>query len=171
MNEEWRAIPGLEGYYEASSAGRIRSVSRAWKNSEKIRPGRTLAARPSRSGHMRVQICVDGSETTWLVHRLVLLAFVGAPPAGTEGCHNNGDPADNRIENLRWDTHAANARDALSHGTHENARKKQCPSGHDYTPQNTYYNAGRKCRTCNRLRASENKAKASGVDIKIRRLA
>ena len=28
VNEEWRPIPGYEGYYEASTAGRIRSVDR-----------------------------------------------------------------------------------------------------------------------------------------------
>jgi hypothetical protein len=34
-----------------------------------------------------------------------------------ECCHNNGDPADNRLENLRWDTHITNYRDAVRHGT------------------------------------------------------
>jgi len=32
-------------------------------------------------------------------------------------CHNNGDPGDNRLENLRWDTYSANALDKRKHGT------------------------------------------------------
>ena len=41
---------------------------------------------------------------TRLVHRLVLETFVGAAPAGMEGCHNDGNRFNKRLENLRWDT-------------------------------------------------------------------
>ncbi len=34
-----------------------------------------------------------------------------------EGCHNNGNPADNRLSNLRWDTPANNCADKRRHGT------------------------------------------------------
>jgi hypothetical protein len=51
------------------------------------------------------------------VHRLVLEAFVGPCPEGMEACHNNGDTADNRLVNLRWDTKQANVADKLKHGT------------------------------------------------------
>jgi HNH endonuclease len=51
------------------------------------------------------------------VHRLVLLAFVGPPGDGQECCHANGDRADCRLENLRWDTRHANRADARRHGT------------------------------------------------------
>lgn len=60
---------------------------------------------------------VDGRAVNRSVHRLVLEAFVGPAPEGMEGCHNNGDPWDNRLENLRWDTHQANMADAAAHGT------------------------------------------------------
>lgn len=45
------------------------------------------------------------------VHRLVLLAYVGPCPLGQEACHRNGDRADNRLSNLRWDTPASNCKD------------------------------------------------------------
>jgi hypothetical protein len=51
------------------------------------------------------------------VHRLVLAAFVGPCPEGMESCHKNGNPEDNRVENLRWDTHQSNIDDKLKHGT------------------------------------------------------
>jgi hypothetical protein len=56
------------------------------------------------------------------VHTLVLEAFVGPCLPGMECCHRDGNPANNRLDNLRWDTRAANRRDMLRHGTHRNAR-------------------------------------------------
>jgi hypothetical protein len=31
-------------------------------------------------------------------------------------CHNDGDPTNDHLDNLRWDTHAANMQDAADHG-------------------------------------------------------
>lgn len=35
-----------------------------------------------------------------------------------ECCHNNGNASDNRLENLRWDTHYNNNQDRIRHGTY-----------------------------------------------------
>jgi DNA invertase Pin-like site-specific DNA recombinase len=48
---------------------------------------------------------------------MVLATFVGPCPVGMEACHNNGDPSDNRLSNLRWDTNAGNKADMVRHGT------------------------------------------------------
>ena len=47
----------------------------------------------------------------------MLEAFVGPCPKGMVCCHNDGDPTNNRPGNLRWDSYAANFRDAMVHGT------------------------------------------------------
>ncbi len=99
------------------------------------------------SGHRRY----DLGSTTMFAHRAVLLAFVGPCPEGMEACHNNGDPLDNRVENLRWDTRSNNTLDKVAHGTHPMASKTHCKRGHEFTPENTkdggaHY--GRQCRTC-----------------------
>jgi len=69
-----------------------------------------------------------GRKKKACVHRLVLLAFIGPCPDGMEACHNNGNPADCRLENLRWDTSAANEADKAKHGTanigEQNGRSK-----------------------------------------------
>lgn len=52
------------------------------------------------------------------VHRLVLEAFTGPCPVGQEVCHNDGNPVNNRLENLRYDTRENNQADRLDHGTH-----------------------------------------------------
>lgn len=63
-------------------------------------------------------------KRTVLVHRLILEAFVGSCPEGMEACHWNDDPTDNRLENLRWDTHRANGADMVRNGHHGGA---SCP--------------------------------------------
>jgi len=110
MTEQWRDIPGYENRYQASNLGRIRSVMR--KNVKVLKPYKDSAGRAivslAKSG---------GKRRPFLSHRGVLAAFVGPCPEGMECCHNNGDPWDNRLENLRWDTRKANKLDSIRHGT------------------------------------------------------
>jgi len=56
-------------------------------------------------------------HTTWFVSHVILTTFVGPRPKGMEACHNNGNHSDNRVENLRWDTHENNLHDMAKHGT------------------------------------------------------
>lgn len=73
-------------------------------------------------GHIRVML---SGAVMRLVHHLVLEAFVGPRPQGMQCCHNNGDPADNRLSNLRWDTPKANSADRLLHGTDKRGEKNR----------------------------------------------
>lgn len=70
------------------------------------------------NGHIGVTLTVNGKHTRLLVHRLVLEAFVGPCPPGMECCHfPDRNPANNHVENLRWDTHKNNLNDRWKHGT------------------------------------------------------
>lgn len=77
-----------------------------------------LKPRRGPKGHLHVKFR-NGKKVSIAryVHRLVLEAFVGPCPAGMECCHEDGDPGNNRLTNLRWDTHAGNMQDAVRHGT------------------------------------------------------
>ncbi len=70
-----------------------------------------------KSGHFRVGLLHDGKTAKFLVHRLMLLAFVGPCPEGMECCHADGNPSNNRLENLRWGTREDNKKDSKRHGT------------------------------------------------------
>lgn len=73
----------------------------------------------NRGGYQEVTLRTGGGrQATCLVHRLVLEAFVGPPPDGCVGCHENGIRSDNRVGNLRWDTPTSNIHDKRRHGTH-----------------------------------------------------
>lgn len=68
----------------------------------------------------------DGKHFSLAVHRLVAAAFLGPKPEGTEVCHNNGDPTDCRVENLRYDTRSGNQRDRVIHGTSNRGERHRC---------------------------------------------
>ena len=120
MNEIWKDIPGYEGRYQASTLGRIKSLERLVpsKNYATGKPFlRTVPERILRpgkhckSGHMSVVLGrgVSGKP----VHQLVMLTFVGPPARGQEVLHNNGNPADNRLDNLRYGTRRENILDVF----------------------------------------------------------
>lgn len=118
-SEEWRAVPGYEGFYEVSDQGRVRSLSRAWKSRYAVTmfPGRILAQAIKRNGYPVVSLSKNNSAKQFLVHRLVLIAFVGPQPTDMEACHENGIRTDARAANLRWDSRSANHQDKHRHGT------------------------------------------------------
>ena len=123
--EEWKDVPGYEGLYQVSDQGRVRSFPRVvvewdprWGSQRERRiKGRTLTPFQSGKGYLQVALHRDGRGDRFYVHQLVLIAFIGPCPDGKECCHGNGNPADNRLENLRWGTKTENLMDAVRHGT------------------------------------------------------
>jgi hypothetical protein len=151
--ERWRPIPGYEGSYEVSDLGSVRSLDRITDRGRKWR-GRTLAPAVMPRGYLIVTLWRDGKQRSALVHRLVLSAFVGPAPDGTEALHGDGDPANNMLSNLSWGTHAENQADQVAHGTHANASKTRCRAGHFYDEANTYSYPGRSKRGCRSCRST-----------------
>lgn len=86
---------------------------------------RKLNTRKDRGGYQYLRLSVGGKQIQRTVHRLVLEAFAGPCPRGMECRHLNGNPSDNRPENLRWGTKAENAADKIKHGTTTRVRGEQ----------------------------------------------
>lgn len=113
--EKWKVIEGYDEMYEVSTHGRVRS----WNNNGNNRKGRRKEPRklqPAGIRYLTVSLCQQGKGKRCTIHTLVLSAFVGSCPPGLEGCHNDGERTNNHLGNLRWDTHAANMREAIAHG-------------------------------------------------------
>lgn len=121
--EIWKEIPAYGRFYEASSFGRIRSKDRIVVKKhmsgcvmEQFYKSKILKGNHGRYGHLTVRLGISGKDFNVPVHRLVLFAFVGPCPKGFEACHNDGNPNNNRPDNLRWDTHTSNMNDRKRHG-------------------------------------------------------
>lgn len=106
--ETWLAVVGYEGLYEVSSDGRIRNA----------RTGRLkVYTYDKQKRRPFVGLWRNNKIRTIYPHKAVLEAFIGPRPKGMEACHNNGDPFDNKVANLRWDTTRNNQLDRIKHGT------------------------------------------------------
>jgi hypothetical protein len=106
-----RPIPGHPGY-AILDGGELWSC---WNNRGRMtnvwharRP-----PKPDRKGYLRIEL---RGKIRRYVHDLVLEVFVGLCPPGLEGCHNDGDPGNNFVTNLRWDTQENNQADKIKHG-------------------------------------------------------
>jgi hypothetical protein len=108
-NDYFRPIPGnRDGNALVDRDGRV------WK----VSTGYVLRSKRSdiKSPYYNVGIMVNGKTKSFLVHQLVLEAFVGPRPKGYHACHNDGNPHNNRVDNLRWDTVWANMKDRTDQG-------------------------------------------------------
>lgn len=81
-------------------------------NGKILKPGKY-----DRYGHLNVNLWKNGNKQFFAVHLLVMEAFVGPRPEGMEICHNDGNPGNNRKDNLRYDTPKNNNKDKIKHGT------------------------------------------------------
>jgi hypothetical protein len=113
---EWRTIPGFS-QYEISEHGDIK---------RRVRARTFLAGRSIRpqliKGYLEVELTSDGGRRCKRgVHRLVTMAFHGAPPSDIhEAAHWDGDAGNNHFRNLRWATPKENMADVVRHGRHRN---------------------------------------------------
>lgn len=104
--EEWKEVVGYEGLYQVSSDGRVRNTK-----------GLILKAiLEKKGGYLKVGLTKNKKVRQFFIHVLVLTAFDKPKPPGLQCRHRNGDPADNRFENLKWGTALENGLDKRLHG-------------------------------------------------------
>jgi hypothetical protein len=111
-NEEWKDIPGYEGFYQVSNRGRVRSVTHTILMSNGAL--RTIFSRilvlheGGRNKYLQAYLHKDGHVKNHLVHRLVAKMFIGEIKSGYEINHKNANVQDNNVENLEIVTHQEN---------------------------------------------------------------
>jgi hypothetical protein len=116
-DESWLPVPGYEDRYDISDQGRVRSYYR-WGSAELCNiPQRILRPGTHTCGYLQVYLHGgNGKPIMWLVHRLVMLAFIGPCPAGHEVNHLDGNKANNHLQNLEYSTKSANQKHAVLNG-------------------------------------------------------
>lgn len=157
MTEEWRPIPGVAGY-EASSNGRIRSITRSitTRSGVQVHAGTVLALPVGGNGYQLVT-CSPPRKKHY-VHVLVAKAFHGdRSPEGLRVLHADDNRLNNDPKNLRWGTQRDNLADAIANGRIASAIKPNCIRGHPLSGDNVHFRIrnGRKhrvCRACKKIR-------------------
>lgn len=123
MEEIWKDIPGYEGRYQVSNLGQVKSLPHRVQRrnvltggmSNVLIPEKMLKPQAQKSGHLEVKLGARHPKHH-RIHRLVMLAFCGPCPPGMEVCHNDSNPANNRLDNLRYGTRLSNRLDMVRVG-------------------------------------------------------
>ena len=116
----WAAIPGYENFYEVSSYGDVRSLTRSvpyGRHKGMVYTGRDIKQFIS-GQYLSVKLSKAGATRTTYVHELVLLAFEGERPKTGERSeirHLDGDKLNNALSNLKYGTTKENAADRKLH--------------------------------------------------------
>ncbi len=116
--EEWRPVVGYERLYEVSSLGRVRTLGGGKARTH----GRILKAAVGTTGYLRVALSANNIAKTCKVHQLVAKAFLGPRPPRAYVLHNDGNPLNNVLSNLRYGDARSNFADAVAHGVWQPAR-------------------------------------------------
>ena len=109
MTEIWKDIQGYEGLYQVSNLGRVKSLTKRYKDVECLKFYEW-------DGYKIVGLHKNRQRTAYRVHRLVALAFVPNEQGKPQVNHINGDKSDNRASNLEWCTGSENMKHAYSNG-------------------------------------------------------
>jgi hypothetical protein len=118
--ELWKDIPGYGGDYMVSDLGRIKSKSRSVLcRGGKYKTNKEKFIRYVKYNNgMSVSLYEGKTHYRKRVAELVLNAFIGERPKSYDACHfPDKNISNNRLCNLRWDTHSANQMDKVFHGT------------------------------------------------------
>lgn len=120
MEHEWKPVVGYEGLYEISIDGQIRALARTgwhegrWGKLLMSFPAREMKTRLAPNGYRYIKLRRPGEKAQHcLVHRLVMAAYVGEPPAGKQVNHKDGNKDNNHVCNLEYVTPGQNLRHCI----------------------------------------------------------
>lgn len=109
--EQWRDIPGYEGRYQVSDAGRVVGLKGV------------LTPQVQNSGYQVVHLYLNGRRTVRLVHSLVAECFVHGRFNGANVNHRDGVKTNNAASNLEWVTRSQNMLHAVAAGLTNTPKK------------------------------------------------
>ena len=104
IEEIWKSLDFI-GYpdYEVSNFGKVKSLNYKRSGKERI-----LKYGKTKDGYLLVALSKNRNSKTFLVHRLVTLAFIPNPENLPIINHKDENPSNNHVNNLEWCTYTYN---------------------------------------------------------------
>lgn len=100
--EIWKDISGYEGYYQVSNFGRVKRLPRHKASDKRETHNNIRKPKLEPSGYLSVNLSKDNKARTYLIHRLVALAFIPNPNNLPQVNHKSEIKTENFVENLEW---------------------------------------------------------------------
>jgi hypothetical protein len=118
MQEIWKDIKNFEGCYQVSNFGNIRRLDTLipFKGTLSIKKGKVLKTTKNSKGYLTIVLCWKSYRKTYSVHRLVALTFLPNVNNKPQINHIDGNPLNNKVDNLEWCTFSENQRHAYDTG-------------------------------------------------------
>jgi hypothetical protein len=111
----WKAIPGVEEYYELSTDGEVRNK----------RTGKILKNRAEPDGYVVCSLTVDYRNICSKIHKALAECFIPNPENKPTVNHKNGDKHDYDLDNLEWATYGENNIHAVNTGLRTRTSNKR----------------------------------------------
>lgn len=132
--EIWKSVKNYEGYYEVSNLGNVRSIERVvilkdkcgndrpciYKSKE-LKQSIETKERYNWKPRKYVRLSKGGNIKRFYVHRLVAETFIENKECKAEVNHKDGNPFNNNVKNLEWNTKKEN----IDHAFKNNLIKTQ----------------------------------------------
>lgn len=126
--ENWKDVPGFEGYYQASTLGNVKTLSRKIIKSNKaikIIEERLIKPFKDKDGYLEVSLWKGNKGKKFKLHRLIGTLFIPNPENKPTINHKFGDKKDNKVSSLEWATRSENISHAYETGLLKNPSSKR----------------------------------------------
>lgn len=136
--EIWKDVPNYEGYYQISTLGRLKSLSRVVKKGNGVRRTveRIIPTHTGKHGYKIKLLCKEGVNRLYSIHRIVAITFIPNPENKEQVNHLNSLRDDNRVSNLEWVTRSENMIHGVKFGNVKSSVIIDTVTGKEYNGAN-----------------------------------